>query len=184
MVCSVCGACGKTAPNFLKGRQTMLPSLRHLGPDDWRIWRDVRLAALSESPRAFASSVATEKGYEESDWRDWLRPDGGLRVVAGDGAGVVGAWLPEDRGGAAELYSMWVHPQWRGRRVGDLLVQEVIGWALGNDHRVIELWVAEGNPVAERLYVRHGFVATDEYQPHPGYPGVRERLMTRASGDS
>src|SRR5688572_8728692 len=107
----------------------MRANLRRLGPGDWRTWRDMRLAALSESPRAFASSLVKEKGYSESDWRDWLDPARGLKAVAEDRAGLVGAWVPEDRHGAVELYSMWVHPEWRGQGVGDLLIDEVVAWA-------------------------------------------------------
>ena len=157
----------------------MRPALRRLEPGDWRTWRDMRLAALSESPRAFASSLTREKSYTESDWRDWLDAAQGLKAVVVGEAGLVGAWVPEDRRGAVELYSMWVHPQWRGRGIGDLLVKEVLAWGDENGHRRVDLWVAEGNVAAERLYQRHGFRMTDERQPHPGYAGVFERVMTR-----
>jgi GNAT superfamily N-acetyltransferase len=157
----------------------MRPVLRRLGPDDWPAWRDVRLAALAESPDAFASSLTRERAYAEKDWRDWLDPARGLKAVADDGAGLVGAWVPADRDGAVELYSMWVHPRWRGRGVGDLLVGEVVDWAAENGHAVVDLWVAEGNEVAEQLYRRHGFRMTGESQPHPGRDGVLEHVMTR-----
>jgi GNAT superfamily N-acetyltransferase len=153
--------------------------VHRLGPDDWQLWRDARLAALDDSPRAFASAPAKEQAYTEDDWRAWLDPAKGLKVVVGDDAGLVGAWVPPDRGGAVELYSMWVHPKWRGQGVGDLLIKEVVGWAGERGHRRVELWLVEGNATAERLYVRHGFGATDETQPHPSYPDVLEHLMTR-----
>jgi GNAT superfamily N-acetyltransferase len=157
-------------------------SVRRLGPDDWQTWRDVRLAALAEAPHAFASSLAKEQGYDEAGWRDWLHPDRGMKAVAHAqmaAVGLIGAWLPEDRHGAVELYSMWVQPAWRGRGVGDLLVTEVLDWARACQHSRVDLWVIEANPTAERLYRRHGFRPTDEYQPHPGQPDVRERIMTR-----
>jgi GNAT superfamily N-acetyltransferase len=142
----------------------------------------MRLAALSDSPRAFASSVDREQGYAERDWREWLDPVRGLKVVTEDGSGMVGAWIPEDRRGAVELYSMWVHPQSRGRGVSDLLVEEVLAWSAENAHPHVDLWIADGNVAAERLYARHGFVMTDESQPHPGYPDVLEHVMTRKLG--
>jgi GNAT superfamily N-acetyltransferase len=160
----------------------MPPTLRRLEPGDWRTWRDVRLAALSDSPRAFASSLTKEQSYAESEWRDWLAPARGLKAVVEGGAGLVGAWVPGDRHPAVELYSMWVDPRWRGRGVGDLLVQEVLTWGDENGHPRVDLWVAEGNGAAERLYERHGFRMTGERQPHPGYAGVLERVMTRELG--
>jgi hypothetical protein len=36
--------------------------LRFLTPDDWSVWRSLRLSALAESPGAFGSRLA--------DWRD------------------------------------------------------------------------------------------------------------------
>ncbi|XVU26619.1 GNAT family N-acetyltransferase [Actinoplanes sp. CA-054009] len=156
----------------------MRPTLSHLGPDDWQCWRDMRLAALADSPHAFASSLAKERGYAEADWRDWLGAAGGLKVVAEGGAGLVGGWEPDDQHGAVELYSMWVAPEWRGRGLGDRLVDEVLTWSAGRGQTRVDLWVAEGNPAAERLYQRHGFRLTDRRQPHPGRAGVLERAMT------
>jgi GNAT superfamily N-acetyltransferase len=156
--------------------------MRRLGPDDWRTWRAVRLAALAESPRAFSSSLAREQGYAESDWRDRLGPARGLKAVADDDAGLVGGWVPEDRGGAVELYSMWVRPEWRGKGVGDLLVDEVVAWATENGHPRVDLWVVDGNKVAERLYRRHGFEMTGERIPHPAYADVLELAMTLPLG--
>lgn len=153
--------------------------MRRLGPDDWRLWRDLRLAALAESPRAFGSTLEREAGYTERQWRDWLHPARGLKAVADHDAGLVGAWVPDDRHGAVELYSLWVDPGHRGRGVAGLLVEEALAWA--GDRRV-DLWVVEGNDAATRLYVRHGFRPTGERQPHPTFEGVVERAMTREPG--
>lgn len=157
-------------------------TVRRLEPDDWPAWREVRLAALAEAPQAFASTLAKEQGYDEATWRNWLHPDRGMKAIASSETelvGVVGAWVPNDRDGAVELYSMWVRPSWRGRGIADLLVTEVLRWAREQHHPRVDLWVVEGNVAAERLYQRHQFRATDERQPHPGHPDLWERIMTR-----
>jgi GNAT superfamily N-acetyltransferase len=164
----------------------MSATVRRLVSDDWQLWREVRLAALADAPHAFASTLAKEQAYVEASWRNWLRRDRGMKAVAIAGTtaiGLVGAWLPETRQGAVELYSMWVQPLWRGRGVGDLLVTEVLDWARENHHKRIDLWVVEGNSAAETLYQRHGFRATDEHQPHPSQPDLRERVWTRELDD-
>ncbi|GAA2379938.1 GNAT family N-acetyltransferase [Dactylosporangium salmoneum] len=156
----------------------MTISVRRLGPEDWREWRDVRLAALADAPEAFGSSLAREGAYDEAEWRAWLRPERGLKALAG-GDGIIGAWVPEDRGGAVELYSMWVRPDARGRGIADALLAEALGWAEQEGRERVELWVIDGNDRARRLYERHGFRATGHTQPHPRDPEVLEHLMSR-----
>ena len=111
-----------------------------------------------------------------------MLPERGVKAVAvveGQLVGVAGGWVPEDRGGAVEVYGMWVDPVARGAGVGALLVEEIVAWAAEQGHRKVELWVVDGNDGAARLYARLGFEATGESQPHTNNPGLRERLMVR-----
>lgn len=161
------------------------PEIRRLTGEDWALFRKVRLEALAEAPEAFASSLEVESAFTEERWRDWMRPERGIKAVALSAetvVGLVGGWLPEDRDGAVELYSMWVSPHARGTGVGALLIEEVIAWAGEEGHPKVELWVADGNDPAERLYARTGFLMTGEIQPHPNNPDLHERLMVRRAG--
>ena len=70
-----------------RGRQTTWEAdamtdvtVRSLGEDDWREFRAIRLAALRDSPDAFAASVDDEEGFEEDFWR--LRVRRSTRLVA------------------------------------------------------------------------------------------------------
>ncbi len=94
--------------------------VRAVGPDDWVIMRDVRLAALRDAPDAFGSTYAREAQFAEAEWRrrastrnSFLAylPELGA-TPAGIAAGI------EEEPGAFELVSMWVRPQARGRTVG------------------------------------------------------------------
>jgi hypothetical protein len=47
-------------------------SVRVLQEDDWHAYRDVRLAALRESPKAFLATYAEEAKRPERYWRDCM----------------------------------------------------------------------------------------------------------------
>ena len=139
--------------------------LRRLTAADWRIFRELRLEALAEAPYAFGSTLEAEQMLTETDWRKRL----GNRVqfvayLDGAPAGTV-AGIRSDDPAVAELVSMWVRPQARGRGVGSALVKVVLDWASQQGCSEVRLWVSEGNDSAERLYARHGFVRTGEKQP-------------------
>jgi GNAT superfamily N-acetyltransferase len=135
--------------------------VRALTGDDWRVKRDLRLAALLDSPAAFASSHAREAGRSEDGWRDW--PWHGSAFAAFDGAEPVGiacSWCTPAEPGVTHLISMWVCPAARGRGVGGRLVDAVAGWAREHAAGRVELEVAAGNTAAVRTYMRAGFTVT------------------------
>lgn len=136
-----------------------------LTPDDWQIWRELRLAALAEAPYAFGSRLADwqGKGDREERWRTRLSIPGSYNVVAvlhGQPVGLASG-IPVGNG-EAELISMWVAPAARGRGLGDQLVAAVERWARQVPIGVLRLAVAEGNDAAAALYLRNGFSFTGE----------------------
>ena len=103
-----------------------------LGPDDWRLWCELRLAALAEAPAAFGSILSgwSGPGDTEERWRARLASVA-LNIVLtwnGEPVGMVSATAPRGDG-AIELISMWVAPFARGQGVGDAAVRRVLAWA-------------------------------------------------------
>ncbi|HEU5473804.1 MAG TPA: GNAT family N-acetyltransferase [Actinophytocola sp.] len=159
--------------------------VQRLGPDDWRTWREVRLAALADAPYAYGSTYAREARFDESEWRARLAPDNGMTAVALDatvGIGAIGIYLlPET--GAALLIAAWVAPAARGRGIGDALVAEALRWAREHGHQQVSLRVADGNQPARRLFLRTGFVPTGQRIPLESDPAVGTEVLVRKLSD-
>jgi GNAT superfamily N-acetyltransferase len=158
--------------------------IERLAEQEWDVYRDLRLAALGDSPSAFGSRLADERGRAEAEWRNRLRHR--TQFVArqeGRPVATVGCLVEAD--GVMELVSMWVTPPARGTGVAELLVDAVVAEARDRGRETIVVWVTEGNEPAERLYARRGFVRTARVQPidqdHPARG--REFEMRRAVGD-
>ncbi|PJE98027.1 GNAT family N-acetyltransferase [Streptomyces carminius] len=163
-----------------------MTEIRTLTADDWRTWRELRLAALAEAPGAFGSRLADWQGPgdREERWRARLDLPGACHFLAlldGRPAGMAGGVPvpePAGEGGTAELISMWVAPAARGRGTGDELVRAVVRWAAAAGNRAVRLSVFSGNTHAAALYRRHGFVPTGPAgDPLPD--GRREHVMVR-----
>ncbi|NMP22823.1 GNAT family N-acetyltransferase [Sulfobacillus harzensis] len=149
-----------------------------LTPDDWRVWRSLRLAALTEAPAAFGSVLADWQGDGdvEERWRHRLTvvAFNVMADVAGTPAGMVsGAWDAPD----VELISLWVAPFARGRGVGDRLVATVVEWARSQHAPRVILSVKDDNVPAIRLYRRHGFHEAGPSEDSK--PGSPETLFVR-----
>jgi GNAT superfamily N-acetyltransferase len=155
--------------------------IERLGDDEWWVLRDVRLAALADAPHAFASTLERERGYDEREWRSFLRA--GAWFVARKAGRVVGvvALLPEQgRADERSLVSMWVDPQARGGGTSAGLLTAALDLAGQDGAELVGLWVADGNTRARRFYERVGFCSTGERQPLPSAPEVgEERLSLR-----
>src|SRR5688500_3830984 len=106
--------------------------VRALTPEDWRLWREVRHAALRDAPEAFGSTLAYWSGDGDSEprWRARLG-DVPLNLVALDAGSPIGqaSGTQPDEDGRSELISMWVAPAARGTGVADALVEAVAEWA-------------------------------------------------------
>lgn len=132
-----------------------------LRPQDWRRWRRLRLAALTQAPEAFAEHLAswTGSGDTEARWRERLTalPLNVVLTVDGEDAAMVSATAP-DAAGQVSLVSLWVMPWARGRGVGDVAVRAVLAWAREQGGGDVLLSVRADNARAIALYRRNGLV--------------------------
>ncbi|MEE1800549.1 GNAT family N-acetyltransferase [Streptomyces sp. JV176] len=154
--------------------------LRVLTTGDWPLWREVRLAALGEAPRAFKSRLAEWHSGGEERWRARLAMPSAYNIVAlldGRTAGMA-TGLPGDSD-TCELRSVWVSPRDRGRGVGDQLIAAVQAWARESGATALKLAVFPGNEAAIALYRRNGFVVTGELGCLLADGATRELVMVK-----
>lgn len=155
-----------------------LPRLvvERLDPTQWRTYRDLRLAALLDSPRAFWTSYAEAAALTEQGWRDRLgwptwcayaapSPDPARPLAP---VGLVALWHPPQApDGDIQLVQMWVASWGRGAGVADALIDAAVQTARDDGWARIVLEVAQDNPGAQRCYRRAGFAATGRSAGRP-----------------
>ena len=156
------------------------PRVTLVTPEAWRTYRDVRLAALIDSPRAFwvtyaeAARAPTSSGA--SGWPSmgptWVAIEGGRPV------GTVGLWHGDDQpSDEVHLVGMWVATVARGTDVAATLVGTALTHAAASGWRRVVLDVAHENRRAWAFYRRMGFRPTGRVERMPWDPSVTEEMM-------
>ena len=139
----------------------------NLPPDRWREAKRLRLEALLAEPSAFASSYDDEQAFPDEVWIARLTSaferNGNLTFFAeSDGAliGMAGAgWSSKAKlRHVAEVYSVYVSPEWRGKGLASRLMRRLLaelrslGWI-----EKARLEVNGESRAAVRLYEKLGF---------------------------
>lgn len=155
-------------------------SLHIITSDDWPLWQEIRVAALTDAPHAFKARLADWHRGGQEQWRARLAIPGSYNVVALQGSLPVGMvrGIPGD-GETSELRSLWVSPEARGNGVGDQLIEAVTTWALRSGSTTLKLAVIPGNESATALYQRNGFIATGELGDLLPDGVTREQVMAK-----
>ena len=135
--------------------------IQRLLPEQWELFRQVRLHALGDSPDAFCSTLEKEEAYLEKDWKARLANENCRTFLAliGDSkpAGLV-AGAPYDS--QAGLFGMWVDSDERQKGIGSSLIDAVADWAKHSGYSQLLLDVADDNLSAISLYRSKGFIKT------------------------
>jgi ribosomal protein S18 acetylase RimI-like enzyme len=148
-----------------------MATVRRLGPDDWEIFREIRLRSLADSPDAFGSTLEREEAFTEEDWR--RRLSGPVYAVTDPGPVAVGGLFDDD--GVHHVWGMWTDPAHRGRGHARRILDALIA---ADVDAVLDVNVA--NEAARRAYEHYGFVGTGELEPlRPGSEQRMERMVLR-----
>jgi RimJ/RimL family protein N-acetyltransferase len=156
---------------------TTLFTIRRAAPGDEPILRELRIAALTDSPSAFSSTLARELNRTAENWRSWIAPPSVTFILESaehKPCGIVAGAPESSDPSIAMLMSMWVHRSHRGTGAASQLIASIQRWAVEVKCREVRLLVNEENPVARRCYERLGFRATGHRGMNPvnGYPEI------------
>lgn len=157
-------------------------TLRVLTTHDWPLWRELRLAALTDAPQAFKVRLADWDRGEQERWRTRLAVPGAhhLAALRDDGRPVgMASGLPGDDG-VMELRSVWVDSGARGQGIGGRLIAAIEATAREAGALELRLAVLAGNEPAIALYRRHGFGFVDGPAGQPGSAHAAAAAANRA----
>jgi ribosomal protein S18 acetylase RimI-like enzyme len=155
--------------------------IRRVRSDEWATLRDLRLAALADTPTAFGGTYGQSAARDDAWWIDWARRSAQSEtqaiVIAWDGKRPVGLSGVFEDEGRWQVFTMWVHAARRGRGAGRLLLDAVVGFARDRRAEHIFLGVSDGNDAARALYENYGFVDTGESEPLESHPELLVRYL-------
>lgn len=139
---------------------------------DWQEYRSIRLEMLRAHPEAFLADYTTTEAYHASFWKERLHGPGPMQATffAVYESELVGMAFVQRRSGVktqhnAEVYSVYVKPEWRGMRIAGALLDRCALWAKRSGVTVLKLAVVDSNETAIHCYQENGFVAYGT-EPH------------------
>ncbi len=158
---------------------TVAVHIRRIAEGDGPLLREVRLAAIADSPGAFTTNLEAARARPSEAWTRVAEAHSGaddqatwFAEVDGDTAGMVSAFRTDD--GAVTLTSLWSAPGFRRIGVADALVGAVRDWAMAARAVEVRQWLVERNAHARAFHEALGFVPTGAERPYEPAPEIRE----------
>lgn len=136
-------------------------SIQLLNPEQWNIFKEIRLEDLRQSPNSFGSTFEVECFFTQNDWVNKLKNTKDLHLVAlSDNFKPIGLIILRPYQEQVGIFAMYVNPTFRGRGIASDLIHAVIKYAIKKNFSEIILDVYDHNASAIELYKRKGFIFT------------------------
>ncbi|MDO9618021.1 MAG: GNAT family N-acetyltransferase [Pseudomonas sp.] len=152
--------------------------IRSTETKDWMLLKQVRLAALLDTPTAFAVSYQTAAAYSDEQWKERASSAGTefwLAFEQGRPVAMVGATVSSAQ--RFSLIGMWVEPAARGSGVATQLVDVVKSRARKKGFDRVYLEVSTDSARASNFYLKQGFAFLDEWEPLDSHPHITVQTM-------
>lgn len=145
--------------------------IKIITPENWELYKSVRLNSLKESPGSFGSIYDQEVELSDEEWRSRLdlkfRDIDALPLIVelnGWPVGIAWGFIHKPNLQVAHIYQMWVSPELRGQGIAKSLLLKIKAWALGRGCSLMALGVTTSNEAAVNLYKSFGFVAAGQLE--------------------
>lgn len=143
--------------------------IEKLQPDEWQLYKQLRLEALLNEPAAFSSTYAETSQRPDAHWQQRLLEaqageKGWLLFARENGClvGMIGA-MHEPESDAVDIISVYVAREKRGQGVGAALMAAILAEVRSkNAFQKAALSVNADQAAAVALYRRFGFQVTAE----------------------
>ena len=147
--------------NFATPRGDIM--IREAIPADLVQYRELRLHGLQEAPTAFSADYQSSFNRPISFWEGRLNFDEfGMVFFAQHTGNLIGMTgirkreSPKTRH-SADIYSVYVRPEWRGLHIAERFIAACVDWAKAREVNILKLGVMTTNASAVRCYERCGF---------------------------
>ncbi|HEU0294799.1 MAG TPA: GNAT family N-acetyltransferase [Anaerolineales bacterium] len=138
-------------------------AIREAALSDVEGFRELRLHALQEAPTAFSADYDVNFNQPTSYWEGRLTFDEYRTIFFADfenkliGMTGIGRRDSPKTRHSAEIYSVYVRPEWRGLHIAEALIEACIQWAKAREVIIVKLGVTSSSTSAVRCYQRCGF---------------------------
>lgn len=158
--------------------------IRLLTPDDFALWKAIRLEAVSEHPPAFGGSYQEESIRSDEEWAQGLVTSHIFVYLDGERpVGVAGYFFFDlnKLRHRAKIFTVYVNRDYRGRGIMDWLLGAIAYHARDQGIEQLHLDVGTYNASARRCYERNGFTVygTEPRALKLGREYIDEYLMVK-----
>ncbi len=139
-------------------------TVRLFKPDEWALYKKVRLKALQSDPAVFGSRYAKEAAYGDKKWReDLLKADLGVFGVF-DGekpVGMTGVYISKEDATSAGFWGSWLENTYRSKGISQDMYAARLAWARARPEvKRVVVSHRESNAASKGANRKHGFVFT------------------------
>lgn len=138
-------------------------SLKRLTPDDWRLYKQLRLEALKNTHGAFGGSYDSESLLADTEWQGRLVQPGCAFWVLYDQnrpIGMTGVVQAKDSAETTALIASYIHPDYRGKGLSNFFYKARIEWSKENGYKRIIVSHRASNAASKAANQKFGFIHT------------------------